>query len=121
MHLVVARQGGTVESRVVANDDVTVGTPSLLVDATPTSEVAGWLELTDEADAARLAALDGDARVVDTLGVERNVGTGQALAVRGGRVLVAWPRGKGVEFGVLACNKGRGGAPAPGAGGNPVP
>jgi hypothetical protein len=106
VRLALVRPDGSVDWRVVADDDVGAGAPSLVVDQT-SSVQHGWLTLANEADALRLVAVDGDGHALDDLAVEPSLGMATALSARGGKVFVSRPAGKGVELEVLSCEKGR--------------
>jgi hypothetical protein len=106
VHLSLVRAGGSVEARTVTDENVGAGTPSLLADAAPLTETHGWLALTDEADAVRLVALDGEGRAEDALAVEPALGISEPLALRAGRVLVSRSHGARLDLAVFACEKG---------------
>ncbi len=107
VRLALVRPDGSIEPRVVTDDDVGPGAPSLVVDAAPPSDTHGWLTIANDADALRVVALDPDGRALDELAVEPSLGVATALAARGGRVLFSRPAGKGLELSVFACEKGR--------------
>jgi hypothetical protein len=112
VRLALIRPDGSVEPRVITDDDVGPGAPALIVDEAP-SGAHGWLTIANDADALRLVSLDADGRALDDLAVEPNLGLATALAARGGKVLVSRPAGKGLEVQVMACGS-RAGRP-PGA------
>jgi len=106
VRLALVRADGSVEPRVITDDDVGPGTPSLSMDPAPLPAVQGWLTIANDADALRLVSLDGDGRALDDLAVEPNLGLATVLAARAGMVLVSRPAGKGVEIQVMTCGKG---------------
>jgi hypothetical protein len=105
-HLAVVRADGSTELRDVTDDDTGAGAPTLLADAAPPGDAQAWLSLANDSDVARLGALDAAGHALDDLAVEPSLGTGEALAVRAGRLLVARGQGKGLELDVLRCEKG---------------
>jgi hypothetical protein len=105
VRLALVRPDGSIDWRVVADDDVGAGAPSLVVDVVPAAQ-HGWLTLANEADALRLVAIDGDGRALDDLAVEPTLGMATALSAQAGKLLVSRPAGKGVELEVLTCEKG---------------
>lgn len=110
VHVALVRPDGSVEPRAVTDDEVGAAAPSLIVDAAPPGAAHGWLLLTNDADAARVVALDAEGRAEDELAVEPGIGAGTPLAIRGGELLVARPHGKKLEIQVLACSPGPKGA-----------
>ncbi|HEX4335311.1 MAG TPA: hypothetical protein VH062_05320 [Polyangiaceae bacterium] len=106
VRLALIRPDGSIEPRVVTDDDVGPGAPSLVVDVAPPSGTHGFLTVADDADAVRLVSLDADGRAEDELAVEPSLALSTALAARAGKVLVSRPAGKGLEVEVLACEKG---------------
>jgi hypothetical protein len=106
VRVAVVRADGSVDLHPIDDDDVGAGAPALLVDDSPEEGAPGtWLSLVSETDASRLAALDPEGRVLDDVVSDPALGPATPLAVRGGRVLVARPRGKGVSIEALACGK----------------
>jgi hypothetical protein len=99
------RPDGSSEPRVVTDDDVGPGAPTLVVDEAPLTGPHGWLTIANDADALRLVSLDAEGRALDELAVEPNLGLATALAARGGRVLVSRPAGKGLEVQVMDCGR----------------
>jgi hypothetical protein len=106
VRLVVVRADGAIDARTVSDEDVGPAVPSLLVDAKAESGTPGWLSLTSDAGSARLLALDGQGRALDSLLAEPSAGTATLLAAHARQLLATRPRGRGVEGFVLACEKG---------------
>jgi hypothetical protein len=112
VRLELVRSDGSMESRVITDDDVGPGAPSLVADPATAGGVHAWLTLANDADALRLVALDADGRALDDLAVEPSLGMATALSLRAGKLLVSRPAGKGLELQVLSCEKGvKAGAP----------
>jgi hypothetical protein len=107
VRLALVRPDGSIEPRVITDEDVGPGAPSFVVDAAPPAGVHAWLGVADDADALRLVALDTDGRALDELAVEPGLGLATVLAARAGKVLVSRPAGKGLEVQVFGCDKGR--------------
>jgi hypothetical protein len=106
VRVALVRADGSVDLHPIDDDDVGAGAPALLVDDSPEEGAPGtWLSLVSETDASRLAALDPEGRVLDDVVSDPALGPATPLAVRGGRVLVARPRGKGVALEALSCRK----------------
>jgi hypothetical protein len=106
VRLVVVRADGAIDARTVSDEDVGPAVPSLLVDANARGQGLGWLSLTNDSGSARLVALDGQGRALDSLAAEPSAGTATLLAAHAGQILATRPRGRGVEGFVLACEKG---------------
>jgi hypothetical protein len=106
VRVALVRADGSVDLHPVDDDDVGAGAPALLVDDSPEEGAPGiWLSLVSGADASRLAAVDPDGRILDDVVSDPALGPATPVAVHGGRVLVARPRGKGVVLEALACRK----------------
>src|SRR5204862_6485817 len=103
VRLVLVRADGSTEPRAVTDEDVGPGTPALLMDAEANGASRGWLSLDNDADAARLLALEADGRPLDELLVEPAIGTAAPLAAHAGQMLVAEPSGKSLALRVLVC------------------
>lgn len=114
VRVALVRADGSVDAHALDDDDVGAGVPALLLDeAPPVGAPSTWLSLASEADSARFGALGNDGRALDGIDSDPNLGVATPLAVRGGRFLVARPRGRGVELEVLACRKREPASPAP--------
>jgi hypothetical protein len=106
VRVALVRGDGSVDIHPVDDDDVGAGVPALFVDENPPDGTTGiWLSLVGEAEASRLAALDAEGRVVGDVVSDPSLGVATPLVMRGGQVLVARPRGRGVSVEVLACQK----------------
>jgi hypothetical protein len=99
---------GTVDARMLTDEDVGAEVPALLADdAAPPGTAPVWLSLGTDSDTARLVALDADGHALDDLAPEPALGVGAPLAVHAGKVLAAEPRGQRVELSVFSCARGR--------------
>lgn len=106
VRVALVRADGSVDVHPIDDDDVGAGAPALFVDDAPDEGAPSmWLSLVSETDTSRLAALDQEGRVLDDVVSDPVLGAATPLAVRGGRVLVARPRGKSVALEVIACKK----------------
>jgi len=106
VRVALVRGDGSVDVHPVDDDDVGAGAPALVVDESPPEGSAGiWLSLVSEAEASRLAALDAEGRVVGDVISDPELGVATPLAVRGGQVHVARPRGHGITIEALVCQK----------------
>jgi hypothetical protein len=103
--------GGVGPSRVIAEEEVGSGVPSLL---------PGWIAVGNVSGPTLLAAMSGKGELADDLVAEPAVGNGEPIAAdaaHGGAVLVARPAGTAMKLEVLRCEAGtrrpQGAAPAP--------
>lgn len=87
--------GGVSLPRIVADDSVGSGVPSLL---------PGWVVVADMNGRKRLAALDPAGQLVGSLTDEPSLGTGEPIAATSGGVLVARPAGKAMRLSVVRCS-----------------
>jgi hypothetical protein len=115
VHVALVRPDGSIEPRAITDDEVGAAVPSLLVDAAPPGATHAWLALTNEADAARIGALDAEGRAEDALALEPSIGAATPLAIRGGEILIARARGRKLELQVVGCAAGARGAEPPGS------
>lgn len=103
VRVVRVRPDGTVEAHPVDVEDVGAGVPALLVDPEPAGKPFGWLALADSADSTSLVPLGGDGRPAPGRIADPLARTATPLAVREGGMLLARPRGKAIELGVVMC------------------
>ena len=107
VHLALVRADGTIESRVVEDEELGVGAASLLIDRTPPPQgQAMWLALSGVADATRVAALDARGHVIDRVGPESVMRGAEPLALDSGRMLMVRPRRQAAELFVVTCRAG---------------
>ena len=121
VHLARVRPDGSVERQVVEDENLGAGVPNLLVDERPgAGQPAAWLALAGVNDATRVAALDPREQLRDPLGPEPAIRSAEPVALLGGKLLLARPRGTAVELSVVTCRPG--GRPVGDAGpGDPEP
>jgi hypothetical protein len=112
VRLARVKADGSVERSTIFDEQVGAGVPLLLVDASPKEREAPtlWLSLDSVNDATRIGALSASGALLDVLGTEPAIRSGEPLAIARGRILVAKPRGLAVELSVVECKPG---APAP--------
>lgn len=91
--MTVTASGGS-QAQVLAEEDVGSGVPSLL---------PGWVAVADAAGRARLAPLAADGTVTTDLRLEPAVGSGEPLALAGGRMLVATSAGTAIDLTIVEC------------------
>lgn len=114
VHVARVSASGGVERSVIDDEDVGAGAPSLITD--PASGAPSWLALESVTHETRLAALTPKGGVLDALRADGAIGSGDVLAARDGRLLLARPRGLAAELFVVTCKPG---APSPAAGALP--
>lgn len=110
VHLARVKTGGSVEESVIQDEAIGAGVPTLLEDAAPKpGQPRTWLGLSGVTDATRMGVLKDDGTLADRLDVEPAIRSAELLALSGGRLLVAHPRGLAVELSAVSCKQG----PAP--------
>ena len=116
VHLAPVKPDGGVDKNVLYDESVGAGVPSLLVDATPKDRDAPgvWLALDSVSDATRIGALGPSGALLDVLGSEPVIRSGDPLLIAGGRWLVAKSRGLASELFVVVCRPGAPPAPSEG-------
>lgn len=97
--MVTVQLGGIGPPRVVAEDGVGVGVPSLL---------AGWVAISSLTGPKRLGPIDGAGAPTGPLDPEPAIGLGEPLIAADGRLLVATPAGKAIRLSLLACDAATG-------------
>jgi hypothetical protein len=106
-HLALVRADGTIEGRVVEDDQLGVGAALLLVDRTPPPQgQATWLALSGLSDTTRLAALDARGHLIDRVAAEPAMRDAEPLALGSGRMLMVRPRRQAAELFVVTCRAG---------------
>ena len=98
VHGAIVGPDGSVSKHLVDADEVGAGTPSLVPGDRP------WLALGGLGEATRLARVDVGARTVEPPLLETALRGSDVLAASGTRLLLAHPRGMGVEFSVADCS-----------------
>jgi hypothetical protein len=107
IHLARIGADGSLDAFTIEDEKIGAGIPSLLVDPAARDGAPGlWLSLDSVTDATRLAALGKDGRLIDGLGDEPLIGRAEPLAIFGGRLLLARPRGLAVELSTARCRPG---------------
>lgn len=108
IYLGSVKPDGTTERRLLDDRGPGVGVPAILVDDAPRDPSAprAWLSLDSVSDATRIGALDPRANLLDDLGAEPVLRSAELLAISGGRMLVARPRGLAMELGLIECKVG---------------
>lgn len=96
VELMVVSSGGVGESRVVADEDVGLGVPTLL---------PGWISLAGTRDDLRLAPLGADGQPQGAIAAEPVLGLGQLLAADARTLLLARPHERAVELFVVTCDR----------------
>jgi hypothetical protein len=97
--MVTVQLGGIGQPRVVAEDGVGVGVPSLLT---------GWVTLSSLTGPKRLGPIDGAGAPTGALDPEPAIGLGEPLVAADGRLMVATPAGKAIRLSLLACDAATG-------------
>jgi len=101
------RPDGAKELHVIQDERFGAGAASILVDsAPPAAGPVAWLALDGINDQMRIGALDERAVLVDALAPEAAIGRAEPVAVHGGTLLLARPRGTAVELSAVACRAG---------------
>lgn len=106
VHLAHVRPGGTTEAHVLDDPKVGAGVPTLLVDRHPPPKAgpeAAWLSLAGVTDETRMAALDGDTHLIDTLSTDPVLRHAEPVALDRGRMLLAEPHGLALELSAATC------------------
>lgn len=108
VHLARVGADGSVHVHVIDDERVGAGVPSLLVDRAPPKgdRQAAWLALAGVRDKTRLSALSADGQLLDDLGTEPLIERAEPLALRGGHLLLATPRGLAMDLSVVRCHPG---------------
>lgn len=108
IHLGSVKADGTVERHLLDDGSPGVGVPAILVDDAPREPgaVQTWLALGSVSDATRLGALGPGGNLLDALGSEPVVRSGELIAISRGRMLLARPRGMAMELGLIECKPG---------------
>jgi len=101
------RPDGAKDLNVIQDERFGAGAASILVDSAPLAAgPVAWLALDGVNDEMRIGALDERAVLVDALASESAVGRAEPVAVRGGSLLLARPRGTAVELSAITCRAG---------------
>jgi len=105
---VVVHAGGSIHPQRLEADDLGAAAPQLFVDAAATgSAPVTWLSVAGESDSTWLTTLDAEGREEDPLAAEPALDGASLLGVRDSSVLVARPRGRGLELSSARCRPGR--------------
>jgi hypothetical protein len=103
---------GSIERSVIEDDEPGAGVPQLVVDETSTAQdFRAWIAVSSPSDATRLGRLSLGGKLLDELDTDPALRGADLLAARGGRLLLARPRGLAQELSVVHCELG----PAPSA------
>ena len=89
--------GGIGQPRVIAEEEVGSGVPTL---------VPGWIAVANVSGPTLLAAMGGNGELLDDLVVEGAMGSAEPIAASKGAVLLARPAGTAVKLEVLRCVAG---------------
>lgn len=95
---------GSVERRVLADDDVGSTVPTLLPDElTPSEPKARWVAFAADDETTRFGLLDAHGQPLKPLQPEASLLGGEPLAARDGKLLSAKAKGRRAELSVLSC------------------
>jgi hypothetical protein len=99
----LARVGldGSVQRAKVDDEELSVGSPSLLADPFPGGEV--WVALDSASEGTRVGVLSPIGTKLETLIGDRLLRGADLLALGDKKLLVGRSRGRAVELGVLSC------------------
>jgi len=99
---------GSIERNVVEDQRLGAGAPTLLVDAEPPpGREPAWLGLGAVDGATELAVIERNVRLGTPLQPAIGIRGAEPLVLRGGRMLLARPRGKAAELSVVECRMRR--------------
>jgi hypothetical protein len=95
---------GAIDSELVAIDDLGAGAPSLLFDPDPGNGAPhGWLALASANGSTILAGLMPNGTPTEPPDADPTLASAEPLAALRGEILVARPRGRDVDLGMLRC------------------
>ncbi len=95
---------GSPDPQNLDTPDLGASAPSLLFDTSPGSGAPhGWLVLASASGRTTFAGLSPFGGPLEVLRADSAVENAAVLGAKGGALLIAQPRGKGVDFGLLDC------------------
>lgn len=104
VRLALVRPDGSVDLHVIPGDDeLGASSQAFLVGHEASGARRIFLSLSTDSEPARLASLDAEGRALEDASAEPALGRATPLAMNGGTLLVARPRGGGVSLELFSC------------------
>ncbi len=105
LHLAHVKADGSSEAGELDDAEISAGVPSLLTDPAPRAPgQLVWLAAGGGNESTRLGLLTGSGTTLTPLAGDKLLGTAELIAVQGGRLLAARPRGTARDLFLLECN-----------------